>query len=102
MSNVKEAEPKYRLKLNMLPDHMRGSILRWIENGTAPGHFLTAVLCNDLREAFGRADEENTAAMKRWMIYLYNYAPTGCWGSPERFAAWQDGGGLGLEKVDQS
>lgn len=87
---------EYREGMDKLPAHMRGGILRYIEQGIPPGSFLTAVLCNDLKEAFGRADDENTAAMREWVFYLYNYAPTGCWGSPDKFSAWIERGGLGV------
>lgn len=53
-----------------------------------PGDFLTAVLSNDLFEAFGRADEKNTRAMLRIVIYVWNTLPRQSWGSPEKVKAW--------------
>ncbi len=81
----------YREKADMLPEHMRESIILWIEHGHAayPGSFMTALLSNDLMGAIGKADEVNAAALRTWAVYLYNYAPSGCFGSPEKFKAWQ-------------
>jgi hypothetical protein len=73
---------------NLIPAHMWGAIERYMLHGIPPGSFLTAVLSNDLREAFARADDENTACMKQWVQFLYSYAPSGSWGSPEHFHSW--------------
>ena len=75
---------------HMIPDHMWGAVERYFIFGFQPGSFLTAVLSNDLREAFARADDENAALMHSWVKFLYNYAPSGSWGSPEKFSAWLD------------
>lgn len=72
----------------LVPEHMWGAVERYFLNGVAPGHFLTAVLSNDLMEAFSRADDVNGAAMREWCQFLYCYAPRGSYGSPERVAAW--------------
>lgn len=73
---------------HLIPHHMVGAIKRYLLQGIPPGSFLTAVLCNDLREAFARADDENSACMHGWVKFLYNYAPTGSWGSPDAFREW--------------
>lgn len=39
------------------------------------GHFLRAVLDNDLFEAFGRADQKNELALHNIVMWLYNVAP---------------------------
>jgi len=85
---------EYVTKLAMLPEYMQGGMKRYIEHGYRPGDFLTAVLSNDLMEAYSRADDVNAAAMRQYVLYLYNYTPTGCWGSPEKVDAWIEKGGL--------
>jgi len=55
------------------------------------GHFLQAVLCNDLMEAIGRADEENRADLFEICDYIYNHMPFQCHGSPEKVKAWLAG-----------
>lgn len=82
-----------------LPEHMQGAARRYVEKGIEPGSFLTAVICNDLRGAFGRADEANRAAMWEWVLFFHNDAPGGCWGSPEHFAAWVKQGGLRADRA---
>ena len=71
-----------------IPEHTLYGIHQYIEHHIPPGHFLEAVFSNDLREAFGRADEENIAAMFHIVAYLYNKVPGNCWGSPEKVRQW--------------
>ena len=83
----------------MIPEQTKETIDAYVESGRPTGGFVKAVLSNDLQEAFGRADAENTAAMKGIVIYLYNDCPADCWGSPERYLTWIKQGGLkGLKK----
>jgi len=78
----------YRFNQFYIPDRMMGGITRYLENGIAPGDFLTAVICNDLREAYGRADDENLVNLSAFVAYFYNEAPHNCWGSPEKMKEW--------------
>jgi hypothetical protein len=71
-----------------IPDGMMGGITRFIEHGIIPGGFLQAVICNDLKEAVGRADLENMANLPAFVSYFYNEAPAICWGSKEKMLAW--------------
>lgn len=78
----------YRFRSYEIPERMMGGIARYIEQGIIPGSFLTAVICNDLADAVGRADEENMANLPAYVAYFDNEAPATCWGSRERMAAW--------------
>jgi len=71
-----------------LPEHMQQGARDYVERGYKPGSFLRAVLSNDLVEAFGHADLTNLDHMRAWALWLFNEAPSMCWGSPERVAAW--------------
>ena len=71
-----------------IPDRMMPGIKRYIENGIKPGHFLTSVICNDLREACAQADDENLANLYAFTGYFYNEAPRDCWGSLEIMEKW--------------
>lgn len=73
---------------HLIPEYMLGAARRYILQGIPPGSFLTAVICNDLREAFANADDTNAAMMQGWVRFFYNYAPSGCWGSPEAYSDW--------------
>jgi hypothetical protein len=73
---------------HLVPPHMWSAVEFYFVNRYAPGHFLTALLSNDLMEAFSRADDLNAANMQRWCRFLYNYAPRGSYGSPAAFNGW--------------
>jgi hypothetical protein len=91
----------HRAHIGMLPGHMQDGMLRFIEKGHPVGGFLSALLSNDLKETFVRADSTNAARVSDFVTYLYNYAPLACWGSKERFEKWQEQGGLeGIAKKE--
>lgn len=79
---------------SQLPEHMQAGMQLYIERGIAPGSFQRAVLSNDFMEAFNRADDVNTAAMRDYASFLNNEAPGGCYGSPQHVADWIKSGGL--------
>lgn len=56
----------------------------YVEDGTPPGGFLTAVLSNDLFGAIGRADPDSMMDLKNIIGYIYNDCPGNCWGSKEK------------------
>ncbi len=76
------------LRYERLPEGLRGGMQRYIEQGVPPGHFLTAALTNDLRGACERADDVNRHLLWEIVNWLYNEAPSPCWGSPAKFDAW--------------
>lgn len=59
----------------IIPQLTRNSIMRYVEQGIQPGGFLTAVLCNDLYNATGRADRENLAALPAIVRWFANKCP---------------------------
>lgn len=65
-------------------DYIYGALERYLNNGISPGSFMTAVLENNLMEAFGRADTFNAANMKNIIGYVYNHVPSNAWGSAEK------------------
>jgi hypothetical protein len=77
-----------------IPDYMQDGVILYVERGIRGGGFLSAVLSNDLIEAFGAADMDNTNAMASWAKLIYNYLPAASWGSPEMVAKWVERGGL--------
>ena len=54
------------------------------------GDFLTAVLTNDLKGAFGRADENNRENLHEIVGYVYNEIPSVCQGSAAKYKAWTE------------
>ncbi len=72
----------------LIPDYMIGGIQRFIKQGVIPGGFLSAVLENNMKEAYVFADENNISNFPAYMNFLYNEVPSECWGSPEKVKAW--------------
>lgn len=70
------------------PNSLGPCFRRYIEDKIPPGGFVLAVLCNDLKEACARADDINRRLLWEIVAWLYNEAPSDCWGSPERVEAW--------------
>ena len=64
------------------------AINRYVIQHEPCGQFVMAVLKNDLQEAFGRADGNNSTHMFHVVSYCYNEIPGGCWGSPMKVAQW--------------
>jgi len=72
-------------------EHLMPSLRRYIDNRIPTGGFLEAVLSNDLREAVGRADDENMWLIPIICTWLWNDAPSACWGSPAKVSQWLTG-----------
>lgn len=81
---------------NKVPPLILSSLDRYIEHRVAPGGFTRAVLENDLRDAFGRADLSNRFALYDIVAYIYNVLPSNSWGSREKVAKW-----LGEPKISE-
>ena len=71
-----------------LPEHIRGGVQRYIEEGIPPGDFLKAVICNNLKESFARADDINISRMFDIVEFFYNEVPGICWGSELDYKQW--------------
>jgi hypothetical protein len=71
----------------LIPQHLQGGLLRWIACAVPAGHFMQAVLSNNLFEAFNRGDQTSAAAMKNIVVFLQNYAPFSA--SKSHFESWE-------------
>jgi hypothetical protein len=71
-----------------IPRHTKDALDRYVQHGIPTGGFLYAVLTNNLKESFWRADAENLAAIFDIVSYIYNEIPGACQGSPEKVATW--------------
>ena len=74
-----------------IPQHLVEGLERYLCDHIPPGHFLLAILRNDLTEAVNRADEDSRKAIGDLVAFLGNTAPAGAWGSPERVRIWLEG-----------
>ncbi len=78
---------------NLIPEHMIAEMQRYMERGVRPGDFLVAVLSNDLMGAAYYADSINRPRLHDYCMWLYNYAPSGSFGSPEAVEKWINSNG---------
>jgi hypothetical protein len=67
------------------------SISLYVRKGSNPGHFLAAVLANDLMGATSRADDESFGDLKAITMFIYNDVPGMCCGTREKVNAWLAG-----------
>lgn len=80
----------YRFRNMEIPQNMVESLLRYKETGLLPGDFLQAVICNDLVEACGRADDYNIDVIPAYASFLYSELPITAWGSREKMLAYAE------------
>jgi len=73
-----------------VPERTKAAIDAWVKYAQPCGHFVTAVLANDLFEACARADDENLTALSATVAYIYNECPSACWGSQKHLNAWEE------------
>ncbi len=74
--------------LPSIPEHIHGAIKRYVMNRIEPGGFLRAVLENNFKEAAGRADHINRAALGNIAMFCVEALPMACWGSPDKVRRW--------------
>lgn len=85
---IDESELTQSLRDCGIPERMQGGIIRYIVNYIKPGDFLCAVITNNLKETFGKADEENQGIIRNYVNWFHNYAPGPCWGSEGKMMKW--------------
>lgn len=78
--------PESDTEYQKLPERYREGMRRYIEERIMPGSFLKAVLEDRLHDAVVRCD--NISHLKGIVMWIYNEAPSMCWGSPEKVKAW--------------
>ena len=71
-----------------LPIHCQEGMRDYIEHQCPTGGFLYAVLSNDLRMAFLKADDVNALRIKDYLVFLERHAPPQCYGSKENVERW--------------
>lgn len=77
-----------------IPAHLHGGIQLYLKERLRPGHFLSAVISNDLKNAvLYAATPAAEAAIGPIVRFLADEAPGQSWGSVELFEAWIAGRG---------
>lgn len=75
-------------RIEEVPPHLVGGILRYLELGIKPGGFLCSVIENDLQGAVARSTE-GLDELRPLCQFFYNFAPSDSWGSKDKRIAWQ-------------
>jgi len=76
-----------------IPESVYDSMLAYLLRGEHFGHFIEAVLRNDLVDAVTRADLDNLRHIADIMRFVYNALPREAWGSKAAVDAWRDARG---------
>ena len=71
-----------------IPPAVLNSLYNYIQHHQCPGHFVQAVLSNDLDGAFRYADRDSLAAMHDIVQFVHHELPGNAHGSPEAVASW--------------
>jgi hypothetical protein len=77
-----------RLAACNVPEYLHEGLIEYLAVRRPVGHFLTAILSNDLTEACSRADSFCRGHIADVVMFLVNYAPANAWGSESHVAAW--------------
>ena len=86
-----------------IPEHLRHGLEEYVRIGRPTGDFLEAVLSNDLKASFARADATSQAYMHAIVMYIMWEIPAVAQGSPDAYKAWCRKGGLeGIERERQA
>lgn len=78
----------------MVPERIKKAIDLFSERGQVAGHFVMAVLRNNLVDSVGHADADSLSNLADIVNYAYNEIPGNCWGSEAKVKAWITQGGL--------
>ena len=71
-----------------VPAHLLDGLDGYVRDRYPVGHFLTALLENDLLGAYSHADATSEAALPALVRYLHGCLPTAAYGSPAKVSAW--------------
>lgn len=74
-----------------IPRSILEDLYAYVEVRQPVGHFVGAVLSNDLLESFARADKQSADAMPIIVAFIWNEVRHDCYGSPEHVHVWLKG-----------
>lgn len=82
-------------RLSMVPEHLRGGLQRYIEQGITPGGGLLSILMDRrLSEVMDACDDLTVVNLPSIRKFLFNYAPGIAHGDAKRVYAWIERGGI--------
>lgn len=76
---------------SLCPSHIQEALLDYANNRHEHGHFVTAVLENNLEGAVVYADERNLPVLPHIVAFTWEHVPREAWGSPQKVSAWLRG-----------
>lgn len=82
------------IKFELAPNKWGDVWKRYVEHGISPGSFGVALLTNNLRDAFARADWINIEIIPAHLCWMMEHLPYQCWGSEEAVTKWVKHRGL--------
>ena len=88
IDNIEIIKAHERNKEQKIPEHTMQALMHYRYDKIRPSSFLTAVLSNNLIEAYAKADDLNIANMYAIVKHIYNDMPMTAWGSIEKVNAW--------------
>lgn len=84
---AEEIRIAYEQLLHLIPNHMRGGVIRYMEQGIRPGDFLCRILMGEFDRAFDISDGTNLAYRSNWKTFQSSLPPI-VHGSKTKFDAW--------------
>ena len=79
------------INYDILPEHIRAGVKRYIEQRIKPGAFLQAVISNNLIQSLVSADDINIRKITDILNFFYSEAPYECHGSAAKMIKWLGG-----------
>lgn len=70
-----------------IPRRFKADLLAYVEHYRPPGHFLMAVLSNDLVRA-SAGEPDAIANLPAFIDWLHKHAPAASWGTADRVRRW--------------
>lgn len=71
-----------------IPGTVLKSLYLYVEYGRKPGDFLTAVLSNQLFQAFQKADSASKAGLDSLIHFIWKHVPVKCYGDARAVERW--------------
>jgi len=78
-----------------IPTYMQKGLREYVNDHKVPGHFIQAVIKNNLDDTIYCADEKNLFLLRAWVGIFHNYTPSNCHGSEEKYREWIKNGKIG-------
>jgi hypothetical protein len=83
-------------QLQLAPNIFAHDLGMWLEAGLTPSsQLLGAILENDLSHAIALTGPSTWPLVHATLVWLWNFAPTQCYGSKAAVDRWQRAGGMG-------